>query len=230
MTTWFNPKTVIAPLDTFATLPDWLAAGMDGERVQASLQRQVPELAEGRPQLVSVWPQRLRAKGEEWLARYQLTVADPGAEPRHVVVVGNLYAPSADLPTGTGDANGSGVAFGEPGWTCWLDDLRLELAVETEDPALPALSDIVDPVAARELIQQVVVKAGYHDASVTAARPYSNHRHTVRCSASDQSLDPGCDLSRCYPASRLGIGMPDARPKRRSSVTSVAPVYSESAT
>ena len=171
MKTWFDTETVIAPLDTFATLPDWLAAGMNGERVLASLQRHVPELAEGRPQLVSCWPQRLRAKGEEWLARYQLTVADPGAEPRNVIVVGNLYAPSADLPTGTGDANGGGAAFGEPGWTCWLDDLRLELAVETADPALPALQDIVDPVAARELLQQVVVKAGYHDASVTAARP-----------------------------------------------------------
>ena len=171
MKTWFDTESVIAPLDTFATLPDWLAAGMNGERVLASLQRQVPELAEGRPQLLSCWPQRLRAKGEEWLARYQLTVADPGAEPRNVIVVGNLYAPSADLPTGTGDANGGGAAFGEPGWTCWLDDLRLELAVETADPALPALQDIVDPVAARELLQQVVVKAGYHDASVTAARP-----------------------------------------------------------
>ena len=171
MKTWFDTESVIAPLDTFATLPDWLAAGMNGERVLASLQRQVPELAEGRPQLLSCWPQRLRAKGEEWLARYQLTVADPGAEPRNVIVVGNLYAPSADLPTGTDDANGGGAAFGEPGWTCWLDDLRLELAVETADPALPALQDIVDPVAARELLQQVVVKAGYHDASVTAARP-----------------------------------------------------------
>ena len=47
MKTWFDTETVIAPLDTFATLPDWLAAGMNGERVLASLQRHVPELAEG---------------------------------------------------------------------------------------------------------------------------------------------------------------------------------------
>ena len=100
MKTWFDSETVIAPLDTFATLPDWLAAGMDGERVMESLQRQVPEFIDGRPRLLSCTPERLRAKGEEWLARYQLTVADPGAEPRSVVVVGNLYAPLAAVPTG----------------------------------------------------------------------------------------------------------------------------------
>ena len=49
MKTWFDTETVIAPLDTFATLPDWLAAGMDGERVKESLQRQVPELGKGGP-------------------------------------------------------------------------------------------------------------------------------------------------------------------------------------
>ena len=98
----------------------------------------------------------------------------PGAEPRNVVVVGNLYAPPVAVPTGDGPvpATGSvGAAFGEAGWTCWLEDLRLELAVETADPALPALQDIIDPVAARDLLQQVVVKAGYGEAVVTACRP-----------------------------------------------------------
>jgi hypothetical protein len=174
MKSWFDTDKVIAPLDTFEVLPDWLAAGMIGERVQDSLQRQVPEFREERPRLLSVTPQRLRAKGEEWLARYRLSVVDPGAEePRDVIVVGNLYAPTAELPTGTGLDDGADpdAAFGEPGWTCWLDDLRLQLGVETVDPALPALQDIVDPVAARDLLQQVVVDAGYRDATVTTCRP-----------------------------------------------------------
>ena len=47
MKTWFDTETVIAPLETFEVLPDWLAAGMSGERVQESLQRQVPEFREG---------------------------------------------------------------------------------------------------------------------------------------------------------------------------------------
>ena len=173
MKTWFDTETVIAPLDTFEVLPDWLVAGMTGERVQQSLQRQVPEFREERPRLLSCTPERLRAKGEEWLARYRLSVADPGAEPRDVIVVGNLYAPQAERPSGPGPDRGTDqdAAFGEPGWTCWLNDLRIELGVETEDPALPALQDIIDPVAARDLLQQVVVDAGYRDATVTSCLP-----------------------------------------------------------
>ena len=34
MKTWFDSETVIAPLDAFAKLPDWLAAGMDGDACQ----------------------------------------------------------------------------------------------------------------------------------------------------------------------------------------------------
>jgi hypothetical protein len=169
MTTWFDSETVIAPLETFAVLPDWLAAGMDGERVKASLQRQVPELIEERPHLLSVTPERLRAKGEEWLARYRLEVADPGAEPRTVVLVGNLYGPLATVPADSQARTAAG--FGKADWSCWLDDLRLELRVETVDPALPALQDITDPDAARDLLQQVVVEAGYEDATVTTCRP-----------------------------------------------------------
>ena len=60
----------------------------------------------------------------------------------------------------------------ETGWTCWLEDLRLELRVETIDPALPGLQDIIDPVAARDLLQQVIVEAGYADAAVTTCRPH----------------------------------------------------------
>ncbi len=169
MKTWFDNETVIAPLDTFAVLPDWLAAGMDGERVKESLQRQVPEFFEERARLLSCTPERLRAKGEEWLARYRLSVADPDGQTDSVVVVGNLFAPSADEPTDPGA--GTDARFGEEGWACWLADLRLELRVETADPALPALQDIIDPTAARDLLQQVVVEAGYSDAAVAACRP-----------------------------------------------------------
>ncbi len=175
MKTWFDREMVIAPLDTFATLPDWLAAGMDGERVKESLQRRVPELSTGRTRLLSCTPERLRAKGEEWLARYRLAVEDENAEARSVVVVGNLYGPLVAVPSGddvgAGDGLGTGAPFGEAGWSCWLEDLRLQLQVETADPALPALQDIIDPVAARDLLQHVIVDAGYGDAVVSACRP-----------------------------------------------------------
>jgi hypothetical protein len=111
MKIWFDSETVISPLEAFAKLPDWLAAGMDGERAKESLQRYVPEFIEGRPRLLSCTPERLRAKGDEWLARYQLSVAGPGAETRSVVAVGNLYGPLAAVPTGHRISTAAG--FGE---------------------------------------------------------------------------------------------------------------------
>ena len=60
------------------------------------------EFREERPRLLSFTPERLRAKGDEWLARYRLSVADHGAKPRDVIVVGNLYSPLAEVPSGRG--------------------------------------------------------------------------------------------------------------------------------
>lgn len=166
---WFDPELAIGPLEAFATLPDWLAAGMDGRRVREALERQVAELVRGEVRLLSCTPERLRAKGEDWLARYRLGVVGPGGEPRDLVLVGRLFAPAAPAPATPGRADSP--RFGAVGWTGWLDDLRLELAVEAEDPALPALSDILDPDAARDLLQEVIVEAGYEDARITTCRP-----------------------------------------------------------
>ena len=94
MTLLSDTDPVVASLGAFAALPEWLAAPMDGARVGDSLVRHVPELADGRLTLLSCTPQRLRAKDQEWVARYQLSVSPRGAEPRDVVLVGNLWAPS----------------------------------------------------------------------------------------------------------------------------------------
>ncbi|CAA9416615.1 MAG: hypothetical protein AVDCRST_MAG75-3150 [uncultured Propionibacteriaceae bacterium] len=73
MSAWFDSEQVITPLEAFATLPDWLAAGMNGTRVKESLERHLTkgkegaEGVEGPPRLLSCTPERLRAKGEEWL-------------------------------------------------------------------------------------------------------------------------------------------------------------------
>lgn len=175
MTTWFDRSTIIAPLDAFATLPGWLAAGMDGDLVRTALEEHAPDLAEGRLRLLSCTPERLRAKGDQWLARYRFSVVETGGEPhpvvdpRSVVLVGNLFAPFVAAPDRS--AVSDGVPFGQEGWSCWLEDLRLELRTEESDPALPALGDIVDPRAAAGLIQRVVRQAGYSGAVVSACRP-----------------------------------------------------------
>ena len=168
MTAWFDEDEVIRPLDTFATLPPWLAAAMDPDRVADSLERHVPELREKRPQLLACRPERLRAKGAEWLARYRLSVAQPGGDVAEVVVVGNLWGPSTEALPAEAKA---GAGFGEEGWRCLLPDLRLELRVEERDPALPALQQIVDPAAAAVLLQDVLRDAGYADVVVGSCDP-----------------------------------------------------------
>ncbi|MGZ8719041.1 MAG: hypothetical protein ACXWXY_07715, partial [Aeromicrobium sp.] len=68
MTVTLNDEAVSA-LKAFSALPDWLAAFMRPDALEASLRVNVPEIADGRLELVEFRADRLRAKGEEWLSR-----------------------------------------------------------------------------------------------------------------------------------------------------------------
>src|SRR5687767_13579143 len=127
MTITSESDRLITSLAGFASLPDWLAAGMDAGRVAESLVRHVPELAAERPRLVSCTPDRLRAKDSEWLVRYTLTVARPADEPRKIVLVGNLWPPGQEFEAGVATDD---VRFGEPGWRCSLPELGLVLRAQ----------------------------------------------------------------------------------------------------
>lgn len=169
MTTWLDEERIISSLDPFTILPDWLAAGMRGEIVADALVRNVPELASGELRLLACVPERLRSKEDEWLARYSLTVVGADEQPREVVLVGSLWAPtrSAMLPTAYVATN---TPLGEPDWWCWLPDVRLELHAQEVDPALPALPVLTQPEQAADLIQSVLREAG-HPATVAFCEP-----------------------------------------------------------
>lgn len=169
MTTTFDSDRVVDSLAAFGSLPDWLAAGIDADRVRGSLVRHVPELSSGRAQLVSCTADRLRAKGNEWLARYTLNVADPGGELRDVVLLGTMKAPSH--PMAVERVTVDGTRFGQPGWGCWLPDLRLEVWTQESDEALPALPRLVEPASVVELLQPVLRAAGYHRATIASCDP-----------------------------------------------------------
>lgn len=170
MTTTFDHDRVVAPLTAFATLPEWLADGMRPERVGESLVRNVPELADGRLGLISCTPQRLRAKGSEWLARYTVQVSTPHTGPRDVVLIGYLRAPGQPFPASLG-STAAAVGFGEPGWACSLPELRLELRVQEHDEALPSLPVLVDPDAAAGLLEPLLRGAGYESSTITSCEP-----------------------------------------------------------
>ena len=168
MTTTYADEKVIESLGPFATIPEWLAAPIQPARVAESLRTQVPELASGQVVLEGCSADRLRAKGSEWLVRYTLSLAGPEGRQQECVLVGRLFGPRESLPAAP--EAGSAV-FGEPGWGCLLPDLRLELQTQTADHALPALPSLVDPAAAAEMLQPLLRRAGYPDATIASCDP-----------------------------------------------------------
>ena len=167
-----RPSTteVIDALAPFASLPDWLAAGMLADCVESALATDVPELRDGRLRLVSCKPERLRAKEDQWLARYSVVVAEPGGPQRSVVLVGHLRPPTEEIDPRLA-AGPSALRFGDPGWRAWLPELRLDLVVQEADEALPALPELVDPRACGRLIQDALRSAGYAEAVVVDCAP-----------------------------------------------------------
>jgi hypothetical protein len=154
-------------LDAFAELPEWLAAVMTPDRVAESLRRTVPELSEPGTELVSVFVDRLRAKGTEWRVHCQVELVQEG-RPSEIVLIGRLVPPPAPAPSPAPTT--SAARFGEPGWHGYLPDLRLQLEVEVADAALPALPRLVDPDEAAGLLQQALRDAGY-DVEVSGCVP-----------------------------------------------------------
>jgi len=160
---------VIDALSPFASIPEWLASAMRPQRVAESLRTHIPELSSGRVRLEMCTADRLRAKGEEWLARYTLHLVGSDGTPSELVLVGRLFRPDTQLPA---DAESAvGARFGEPGWACVLPDLRLVLRAQAADEALPSLPTLVDPDAAARLLQPLLRDAGYRDATITSCEP-----------------------------------------------------------
>lgn len=177
VTTGFDSDQALGSLSAFEILPEWLAAGMYGGRVGASLQQHAAPLVDGSVTLVSCDPKRLRAKGEEWIPRYELMVARPGAEPEPVVLVGRLWAPDQEPP----ESVTSPATDADP-WTCWLPDLRLELQAEESDDALPALSTLTDPALAARFLEPLIRAAGYTDATIESCETnVVRYKPTSRC-------------------------------------------------
>ena len=162
------PSDVLGALRPFAELPAWLLRAMDTGVVGSALAARVPELADGTLRLLTCTPTRLRAKGEQWLTRYELLVADPfTSTTRPVVLVGQLEPPT----TGPfAAANGSG-RFGDPDWVGAIADLRLRLRTEAADHRLPALPVLADPSSARDLLERAIDQQAHPGIRIAEARP-----------------------------------------------------------
>lgn len=177
VTTTFDSDQALRSLSAFEILPEWLASGMYGARVGASLEQHATPLADGSYSLVSVKPKRLRAKGDAWIPRYELEVQSAGGVVEPLVLVGRLWAPDQTPP----EYVTSPVDADDP-WTCWLPDLRLELHAEETDEALPALSTLTDATLAAEFLEPVIRAAGYEDATIeSCVTNVVRYKPTSRC-------------------------------------------------
>jgi len=155
MTRNIDEADVAMALEAFAELPEWLAAVMAPGRVAEALRRAVPELGGPRFRLTAAVVDRLRAKGAEWHVHCRVELVDDG-QPSDLVLVGRLLPPESEP-----SADVSSASFGEPGWRCYLPDLRLQLEVEVADAGLPALPTLIDAGRAAEILQQSLRNAGY---------------------------------------------------------------------
>jgi aminoglycoside phosphotransferase (APT) family kinase protein len=180
--------TAIEALHAFATLPDWLSAPADPERVASVLSRRVPELASGELTLMKCEVRSVRIRKHALVALYRVEVAaGDGRPPRAVGLRGELVPPGLPEP----DAATSGAPVGSATWRCWVPELRLDLTTEPPgDPALPALSLLRDAEAARVLLERAI-RAG--------SPPYADLRIEA-CSVRVARYQPG---SRCTILYRL---------------------------
>ncbi|MGZ5370181.1 phosphotransferase family protein [Aeromicrobium sp.] len=177
MTVTLNDEAVSA-LKAFSALPDWLAAFMRPDALEASLRVNVPEIADGRLELVEFRADRLRAKGEEWLSRCRVIVAEPSAPSREVVLVGKLIAPGQPEPLPAAPA----VAFGGPGGEGYFADSRRHLGVEEVDPGLPALGALTEPESSARVIEQILRQGAYPGATVITSEPrIARYKPGSRC-------------------------------------------------
>jgi hypothetical protein len=179
--------TAVTALAPFAVLPEWLAAPMRPGALERSLREQVPELADGRLQLVGCRADRLRAKGTDWLARCRVWVR-AADEPVEIVLAGTLVPPGAPTPVLTGPD----VPFGQPGYEVYLPHLRLHLALEEVDPGLPALAALSDPEASARLVEQMLRAGRYPEARVSSSTPHVvRYKPGSRCTiVYDLAYDP----------------------------------------
>lgn len=197
--------SVSAALESFAELPDWLAALMQPDRLQDSLRRHVPEIADGRLNLVSCRADQLRAKDDQWHARCRVTVVDAtvvdasvvdatvvAAVPREVVLVGLLHPPGRSDPD---PLPSSRLPFGADGFELWLPDLRLHLATEDADPGLPALGDLTEADVAARLIEEMLRDGLHPSAKVRSVTPsIARYKPGSRCTiVYAVDYEPGAD-------------------------------------
>ena len=183
-------------LDLLAQPPDWLMAIEDLDRLRADLERSIPELASGELRLVSCKFKRAHVGNGTYTSLCRLKIEDrDGGSPRVVDVHGVLCLPGmAPPPEPT-----TGTAFAEPGWRCFLPDLRWELSVEPADTSLPAMPALTDPDLSRDLLEGAIrsTRGDLSDIEIASCTPtVMRYAKAAAAPSATSSSTPPAPVSR----------------------------------
>ncbi len=180
MNTDLGDPTVLKLLEQLTTMPRWLIAPSEPATVRDALRHCAPELIDGTLTIDACKPM-LRLKAKEWWATYEVTVHDRAGGTRVVTLSGILSPPTRDsMPPGESQG-----PFGDPTWRGRLPELGLALRAQPTDDALPALTSLVDPAAARALLEECLRAVAYPGINIRACTPevmryHPGSRCTVR--------------------------------------------------
>ena len=151
---------LMAGMTRLRSLPDWLLASLQGERIISALRLYVPEIASGDWSIQSCRIKRLFLKDDSghWEGTYDLTgrPARTGLEQK-IRLHGRLTAPWFEETTPLESNSGS---FGSPDWRCFLPELCLLLQTEEPEKELAAVSQLTDPEHSRALLEEVLREHG----------------------------------------------------------------------
>ena len=173
----FWQTAVLADLDRFAALPDWLLAATRPAAVAPALAQAIPECARGDMAVAAckIGGLRLSADGRGWTGAYRLTLDTPATgEQTAIELPGRLFPPGhGDLYPVTPI-----VAFGAAGWHCTIPELRIELAVPLPD-RLPVLRQLASSAEARTLLEHSLHASDpqYRDVRIAACQPEILRHH-----------------------------------------------------
>jgi hypothetical protein len=158
-------------LQVLRTLPDWMRAARDPERICSVLSRSIPEFRSGQLILHECDTSNIRYKGENWTGFYELTVSKPGeSETRQIDLQGVLSAPAVNAGRTLLVEN----ALGSKDWHAFIPDLHLELWTKEPESVLSALEMLMDPEASRQYLMGRI-RAGspaYKDLQIEACHPF----------------------------------------------------------
>jgi len=138
---------LVTDLSWLATMPPWLRAALDPERIVAALTAAVPGVAFKGAKVKRLL---LDARVRRWVGTYQVATARGTTALRGTLTPPHL----AGREAAAGQA--AGARFGQSGWRCHLPELGLDLEPQPPETVLAAYDGLTDPGQAAAVLARAL--------------------------------------------------------------------------